>query len=232
MVVAYHELRSGPDVVGAFVAHDDIDPVLKLAEPPDHTRWAEDSGRLRSANDKSLVRGMDNRINRVVEDLRKHLRGETTDVSGSPRQLEEMMGVLFGVQKGGSKPPPPPRPPSNVSVATDSKLAYVNGRARLQGTVRVMPRETYEGGDFDCAVKVRVDVLRQDTRTVDEELAVTLGHGDDDLPGGVSDREPSHQNMRVVRIGRQSVATIDFTSAPFDDYALCQVVVDTEEAAQ
>ena len=222
MVVAYHELRSGPDVVGAFVADDDIDPVLKLAEPPDHTRWAEDSGRLVPAHDKTLVRRMDERINRVVEELRKHLRGETPDVSGSPRQLEEMMGRLFGARKGGDEPPPPPPPASNVAISTETRIKTGARSARLLGQAIVRCKESYEGEDFDCMVTIRVEVLGQATRTVDEVLDVRITDASADA-ANVKARE------RLVRIGRDKEATFQFESAEYDDYLLCQVVVDTEE---
>ena len=225
MVVTYHELPTGPDVVGAFVADDDIDPVLKLAEPPDHTRWAGDSARI-SDSDKALVRGLDSRILRVVNRLRDRLRGETSDSSGSPRPLEELMGRLFGVRRGGIEPPPPPPPASNVTVSTDSRVEGYNGLARLRGRVSVRCRDSYIGADFDCKVTVGVEILRQDTRTVDEKLSVTLlGAGS----GPSQSRDNDGDATRLVRVGESKEVAIDFVSAEYDDYALCQVVVDTEE---
>ena len=225
MVVTYHELPSGPDVVGAFVADDEIDPVLKLAEPPDHTRWAGDSARL-SDRDKSFVRGIEQRVLGVVNRLRDRLRGESSESSGSPRPLEELMGRLFGVRRGGIEPPPPPPPASNVTVSTDSKVESYNGLARLRGRVSVKCRDSYKGADFDCKVTVGVEILRQDTRTVDEMLAVTLlDPGSSPSQSRVSDGEAT----RSVRVGESKEAAIDFVSAEYDDYALCQVVVDTEE---
>lgn len=222
MVVTYHELPSGPDVVGAFVADDEIDPVLKLAEPPDHTRWAGDSARLRD-RDKALVRGLDTRILRIANRLRDRLRGETSDSSGSPRPLEELMGRLFGVRRGGEDPPPPPPPTSKVSVSTDSIIESRDGQSRLRGRVSVKCRDSYTGADFDCKVTVGVELLRQDTRTVDETLAVTLTAPTSGV--SVGDGQGTHS----VRIGESKEAAIDFVSAEYDDYALCQVVVDTEE---
>jgi len=225
MVVTYHELPSGPDVVGAFVADDEIDPVLKLAEPPDHTRWAGDSARL-SDRDKSFVRGIEQRILGVVNRLRDRLRGETSESSGSPRPLEELMGRLFGVRRGGIEPPPPPAPASNVTVSTDSRVESYNGLARLLGQVSVKCRDSYIGADFDCKVTVGVEILKQDTRTVDEMLAVTLlGPGASPPQGRVNNGDAT----RTVRIGESKEVAIDFVSAEYDDYALCQVVVDTEE---
>lgn len=225
MVVTYHELPAGADVVGAFVADDEIDPVLKLAEPSDHTHWAGDSPRLPD-RDKTLVRGLDTRILRVANILRDRLRGETSDSSGSPRPLEELMGRLFGVRRGGIEPPPPPPPASDVTVSIDSKVESYNGLARLRGQVSVKCRDSYIGTDFDCKVTVGVEILRQDTRTVDEKLAVTL------LGAGSSpsqSRDNDGEATRLVRVGESNEVAIDFVSAEYDDYALCQVVVDTEE---
>lgn len=221
MVVAYHELRSGPDVVGAYVADDEIDPVLKLAEPPDHTRWAEDGGRLVTREDKTLVRGMDNRINRVVEELRKHLRGEVNEEPGSPKQLEQLMGRLFGARRGGDEPPPPPPIDSKVTISTDTQVENDTGMARIRGRAVVKCKEAYDHTEFDCKVTIRVDVLGQDTRTVDEALGVRVY----DPNTGLASGNPA----QWVRMGRGRVATFEFESDLYDDYLLCQVVVDTEE---
>lgn len=225
MVVTYHELPSGPDVVGAFVADDEIDPVLKLAEPPDHTRWAGDSPRL-SNEDKVFVRGIDQRVVGVANTLRDRLRGETSDSLGSPRPLEELMGRLFGVRRGGEDPPPPPPPNSNVTVSTENEIKSHDGLARLSGRVSIRCRESYDGPDFDCRVKVGVELLRQDTRTVDEVLGVTIS------PTGFNQTNNPVADIggtQTVRVGKTREALIDFVSEEYDDYALCQVVVDTEE---
>ena len=226
MVVTYYELPGGPDVVGAFVADDQIDPVLKLSEPPTHTRWDGDSSRLSGSN-KNFVKYFHRRIVGVVNALRRKLRGDDTETAGSPRPLEELMGRLFAARGGGVNPPPPPPPSSNVTVKTDSMVENRRtGLARVRGQVQVRSRESYVGPDFDCKVSVGVEVLKQDTRTIDEVLSVTVADSGAELDENPPVADPS---PRLVRIGRQRDAVIHFASAEYDDYALCQVVVDTEE---
>ena len=226
MVVAYYELRHGPDVVGAFVADDQIDPVLKLSEPPDHTRWSGDSPRL-SSNDKAFVRNFNQRIDRVANALRSKLRGDDSETVGNPRPLEELMGRLFAARKGGVNPPPLPPPSSNVTVKTDSWVeSQKPGLARLRGKVQVRCSDSYDGPDFRCRVSVGVEVLKHDTRRVDEALKVVVADSainlEKDIP--VDDRHTSS-----VPIGTAKDAVFHFASEEYDDYALCQVVVETEE---
>lgn len=227
MVVTYYELRYGPDVVGAFVADDQIDPVFKLSEPPDHTSWSGDSHRL-SGDDKAFVKNFNQRIDRIANVLRNKLRGDDADTDGSPRPLEELMGQLFSARGGGVNPPPPPPPLSNVTVQTDSRVESIRtGLARLRGLVQVRCRESYDGPDFECKVSVGVEVLKHDTRRVDEAVKITVAASTDDIDKDVPIAE---RHTRSVHVGRRRDAVIHFASAEFDDYALCQVVVDAEEA--
>lgn len=226
MVVSYYELPSGPDVVGAFVADDQIDPILKLSEPPDHTRWSGDSSRL-SASNKHFVKHFHRRIIGVANALRRKLRGDEPIAAGSPRPLEELMGQLFSARRGGFNPPPPPPPSSKVTVKTDSRVESCRpGIARIRGQVQVRSHGSYDGPDFDCKVSVGVEVLKQDTRTVDEILGVTVADSVVELEENAPVADPI---PRLIRVGRQRDAVIHFASAEYDDFALCQVVVDTEE---
>lgn len=226
MVVAYYELRLGPDVVGAFVADEQIDPVLKLSEPPDHTRWSADSPRL-SINDKALLRNFNQRIDRVANVLRRKLHGDDSETTGTPRPLEELMGRLFESRKGGVSPPTLPPSSSNVTVRTDSRVESRGpGLARLRGRVQLECRESYDGPDFECNVSVRVEVLKHDTRRVDESLKVAVADYDNDLDLDITVPD---QHACSVPIGMQRTAVIHFASAEYDDFALCQVVVETDE---
>ena len=61
MVVAYKQFAETPPyVVGAFVADDAVNLVLRKSEPPAHDRWDEDSGNLRDEDGagKATVRAV------------------------------------------------------------------------------------------------------------------------------------------------------------------------------
>ena len=228
MVVTYHELRTGPDVVGVYVADNEIDPVLKLAEPPDHTRWAEDSPRLTNQQDKTFVKGIVGRIRRVADELRARLRGDAEDAVGTPGAMEEYLGRLFSVRRGGVTPPPPPPPASNVVVRSDYRIEERGGSFAVAGRATVAAHPRYVGPDFDCVASLRVEALQNDTRTVDEEVGARIlqvvGQENSDLQ--------SHElspHSRRLRIGTEKYAEIRFESDQVDAFTLCQVVVDTVE---
>ncbi|TIN20886.1 MAG: hypothetical protein E5Y31_22335, partial [Mesorhizobium sp.] len=85
MVVAYHRQWTigTPPMAGAFFAADDIDDILRAAEPPAHDRWDKDARRLQDATGRKR-----SIVNKVL--------------GGIHRSLKQCQNT--------ASPPPPPRP--------------------------------------------------------------------------------------------------------------------------
>jgi hypothetical protein len=85
MVVAYHRQWTigTPAMAGAFLGADEIDDILRAAEPPAHDRWDRDARRLQDQSGRKREI-----VNRVLNGIRRSLK-----------QCQ-----------GSASPPPPPRP--------------------------------------------------------------------------------------------------------------------------
>lgn len=111
MVVAYKPCsETAPIAVGAFMAADDIDLVLKKSEPPAHDRWDPDSANLRDikGEGKTVVTAV---MARIKESLKRFQREAAPPAPNKQKRLsilERALGSYFRPQGMGSKTPPGP----------------------------------------------------------------------------------------------------------------------------
>lgn len=109
MVVAYKPCsETAPTVVGAFMANDAIDGVLRKSEPPAHDRWDPDSENLRDADGsaKSLVGSV---LSRIKDNLKRFQREAAPPAPPKQRRLsmlERALGSYFRPQGMGPKHQP------------------------------------------------------------------------------------------------------------------------------
>lgn len=109
MVVAYKSCsETAPIVVGAFVASDEIDVVLKKSEPPAHDRWDPDSANLRDATSegRSVVTAV---MSRIKDHLKRFQREAAPPPPTKQKRLsilERALGSYFRPQGSGAKPQP------------------------------------------------------------------------------------------------------------------------------
>lgn len=213
MVVDYHQKwRSstlGPIIVGCFIAHGDIDYMLKLSEPPDHSRWDPDADRLlkHSEDAPALVRSV---LNRIRTYYKRFQSAAQPPAPARPKRLEKLERALaswFGVgpKGGGSGPDPNPAP---VSLRPDEvELSLEDGRLRARGGVEI--------GLADKAGTAQWFRVRLELQVAEEE--------------GISAKDPIALDVSSeTRLERQSdgywlghvaddeVVRIDFISDPYD----------------
>ncbi|MCS6954505.1 MAG: hypothetical protein NZM33_16810 [Bryobacteraceae bacterium] len=116
MVVVYHDPggRGTSSIAGAFLAHEDIDNVLKLSEPPAHDKWEPSCARLETPEDKELVRSLLNRIRREARSFRAELRPPEPSRVAVADELTRWLAQLFG--PGSPSRPPPTHGASPISI--------------------------------------------------------------------------------------------------------------------
>ncbi len=180
MVVAYQNFSSStPLVLGAFVAAEEIDLVLKKSEPPAHDRWDPDSANLRDAHGrgKDIVTAVLSRIRAGV----KRFQGEAAPPAPAKQKrlsvLERALGAYFRPQGAGPNPPPDPissplhleftkRPQAEATaagmlrvrtafnVSLDSKAEEESVGLRLLVRCPVLEDDDQEGDDLKLRIEV------------------------------------------------------------------------------
>lgn len=230
MVVTYYEVPADAGdagVVGVFVADDDIDPILKRSEPPEHTRWDMESGRLRGDEEKALVGGIAGRVKRVARLMKNRLAGPVEELPGRPRALEHMLGQLFGSRGGGTHFPPPPPDPSVFSVGRPVCNIEVSHRGhKVSGYSEVSYRPT-EQGDSGAKCDVSVRAFLADDDNFKEGDAVTVN-----LVGsyaGYSSTSASTTQHVTLTLKADETQRVTFETGWFPSYAVCGVVVEAIE---
>ena len=226
MVVAYQPVKAGIDVVAAFVADADIDGILKLSEPSDHTRWARDSNRLKERSHKQLVQGIPARINRTVEALRRKVSEDVDDPSGSPKALEELLGDVFRTRRGGGQDGRD-RTTSVFNVDIETSVDIVNGEANLSGVVKIWCRERINLDVLRCQAMLSAHVLQDDTRRPDEPLELTIIGAKDFLGNDVELNDASSCTLAAAK---SEPAEITFQTSSYAPYEVCNVKVNAEVA--
>lgn len=106
MVVSYHRkwTESAPAMVGAFVAHDDIDNILRASEPPAHHEWDRNARRLqdKSGQQRLIVERVLSGIKRTLKDSQK---AASPPPPPRPKRLtlmeKTLASLLSGSKKGG-----------------------------------------------------------------------------------------------------------------------------------
>lgn len=111
MVVSYKACsETAPVVVGAFMATEEVDAILKKSEPPAHDRWDPDSANLRDVKGeaKSVVTAV---MSRIRDNLRRFQREAAPPAPAKQKRLsilERALGSYFRPQGMGPKAPPGP----------------------------------------------------------------------------------------------------------------------------
>lgn len=126
MVVEYLNPRGMSNInygCGVFVAskNKEIDDFFKRSEPPAHDKWADKSERLSESEKKILKKILDGIRKQFREFVNQHEQSETdTDQRG--RELERLLGEIFGGTSGLIKPP---KSAKNDLFSIDKKKQYI-----------------------------------------------------------------------------------------------------------
>ena len=107
MVVAYHRdwWEGNPVMVGVFVADDDIDDILRSAEPPAHDRWDTSARRLQDATGRKR-----SIVSKAVSGIKKAIKQFQAEAAPPPpprprrlSMLERTLAAFLSANKRGTK---------------------------------------------------------------------------------------------------------------------------------
>lgn len=171
MVVEYFNAgQAAPFVRGTFVAHDDVDDLLRQTEPKAHDSW-QTRGGLEGVDPQapSIASAILGRVRNAVNQFRATLKPPT------PRREDIRLPVLEELFKNllngeGSGTPPPPSKQRDVRIRIPSQI--VEADPAVAGSIRLRATVAYSLSD---AV--------QDTDEADAELSVRFSFVEDQGPG-------------------------------------------------
>lgn len=107
MVVWQHAKRGNafPPIAGVFLADEseEIDAVLRRAEPPEHNLWDEKASRLTTDAERKLVKAIKDNCWRHLKDFQKKVQPPKPQTGGQVSELERLLGKIFG--PSSQKPP-------------------------------------------------------------------------------------------------------------------------------
>ncbi len=178
MVVAYKACsETAPVVVGAFMAADEIDLVLKKSEPPAHDRWDPDSANLRDVKGegKGVVTAV---MSRIKDNLKRFQREAAPPAPAKQKRLsilERALGSYFRPQGMGPKPQPDQTasPLHLVFTKQPHAIATPEGTLRLRSVFDIFldPKATEE----QMMLQLRISCpVMEDEGQEGDDLALTV----------------------------------------------------------
>lgn len=183
MVVSY-EGETAEDLeailAGVFVADDEIDRILRSAEPPTHNKWdsAEKERISEAARDLGLtedqaveiVASVNKRINNKIIDGRK----EPPPPSKNARLglLEQYLSDLLNIGGTTIKPKTDPRPFSINIIPSNEVTA--DGKRLDTATITLTLKRDYSGPPLHCKIEVEGKVLEGPRTSSGHAVTTTL----------------------------------------------------------
>jgi hypothetical protein len=214
MVVAYlRQWQVGtPLVAGAFVAHADIDDILRASEPPAHDRWDPDTRRLKDATDrrKQIVERV---LGRVKHYLKMFQSSAAPPPSPRPKKLSFLERTLATFLAPGRRGPPPPPPaasaPINLGYEEEPRpTALEDGRLELTAVFTVKLKADEDIDELPVRVRVRCPLLED-------------GKQGDDLPIVVQSSvetaaDPERPGWTQLNLTKGETVRFECISDPYD----------------
>jgi hypothetical protein len=213
MVVAYHrQWTSGtPPMAGAFFASDDIDDVLRAAEPPAHDRWDRDARRLQDATGRKRAI-----VNKVLAGIQRSLKQCQSTASPPPPPrpkrlslLERTLANFLTPSKKGPLPnPDPSAAPIHLTYDNEPRAEAAGSDLRLKAafSVRLKADETFDG----LNVRVRVTCPIIEDGNEGDDLALVI-KSDLEL---IEDPERPGWSTFIIKQGQ--VARFECETVPYD----------------
>lgn len=173
MVVAYKSFsETAPPVVGAFMASDETDLVLKKSEPPAHDRWDPESTNLRdeSGEFKGLVSAVLSRIKGGLKRFQSEAAPPAPAKQRRLSMLERALGSYFKPQgPGGGAPPDSEAAPLHLEFTKQPYAeATPEGMLRLKSAFTVSLDAKAEDEDVELRVRIGCPVLEDDDQEGDD----------------------------------------------------------------
>lgn len=237
MVVDYHrnwQVRGAvPPAAGCFIAHQDVDAILRLAEPLEHDQWDPDSQRISKRHPElaQLVSAILNRLKVRFTAFQKDVRPSEPKSSRPLRQLERKLASWFGSSKPDNPPPPPN--PAPISLRPSIQIQAVEGGLQASGEINIgVSRQAVEAGTESVPFRLRVllKVKEEEGVTAADPVPLHIHPNDDNLQRVVEETTRGPDKIYWIgEVTRGSTVRLHFTSSPYDSSWTVQLAPEVEE---
>lgn len=213
MVVSYFRKWQSqvPAVVGAFVASDEIDDILRSSEPPAHDRWDSEARRLQepSGFKKRVVNSV---LGRIRTTLKQFQGSAAPPPSIKPRRLRMLERTLASFLKsassGGSPGPDANSAPISLTYISDPTVSSESAdKVTMAAKFAVKAKEDRSDGELLVRVRARC-------------LAVEDGQAGDTIPMTVqcsSGADPDEHGWVEVELSPDTAVRFDCETKPYDN---------------
>ncbi|ANK87414.1 MULTISPECIES: hypothetical protein [unclassified Rhizobium] len=171
MVVSYYRQWNvqNPGIVGTFIADDEIDDVLRAAEPPAHDRWDIGARRLQDKTGRNRLI-----VDRVLKSIKRNLKQCQTAASPPPPPRPKRLTVLERTlanfltpsKKGGKPNVEPSSAPIHLTYEQEPRAEAVGDKLRLSAVFHVKLKADEELSEVPARVRITCPVL-EDGQTGD-----------------------------------------------------------------
>lgn len=222
MIVEYEKVtnRITPPAVGVFIAHQDVDEILRLSEPPTHDRWDQDSKRLQLAEPdentaREIVRGVRNRLRNQIRNLQSAAEPPVPPEEQRIRSLERLFGSIFrtGVGGGGDGGMTYPievnyrEGPVAVAISDTKLITEASAAIRL--------KDDATDDEIDALLRISVSILEADHGADGDLLPINVyfDHRANEIEEIASVDGERRYN---VRLSKESWIVLSVRSEPYD----------------
>ncbi|MCC5610768.1 hypothetical protein LC612_29485 [Nostoc sp. CHAB 5834] len=190
MVVSYYRQwpTQMPGVVGAFVASDDVDDILRAAEPPAHDRWDHEARRLQEPS------GLNRRVvERILGSIKRSLKqfqlSATPPAPVKPKRLsllERTLASFLSPSKVGTQPGPEANAaPISLTYEVDPTVtAQENGDLKLAASFCVKPKADFDASNLRIKVRATCSIIEDGQAGDQLAMTVTSSTGEDQDENG------------------------------------------------
>lgn len=171
------------NLVGCFVADEDIDGILRLSEPPPHDEWDPTAERLPIASEcyPEVVRSVNQRIKRSFKEFQRDASPPDPYDQRRLTAVERTLAQWFGASRPNNPTPPPN--PSPISLNVDGP------RLRLTGNNELV-------AEGELMIKFAQKALESDLAQIPIEFRLSLKVKEDE---GVSSKDPVPFDMEFLK---------------------------------
>ncbi|WP_019832711.1 hypothetical protein [Sphingomonas sp. PR090111-T3T-6A] len=178
MVVAYYRQWSvgTPAMAGAFLGAEDIDDILRAAEPPAHDRWDRNARRLQDQTGRKREI-----VNKVLSGVRRAIKQCQGTASPPPPPRPKRLSVLertlanflTPTKKGPQPNPEPSSAPIHLTYDQEPRASAEGNSLRLKASFDVKLKSEENVDSLKARVRVTCPVIEDGAVGDSLEVAVT-----------------------------------------------------------